>query len=93
MIWIFQKHTDPIETVQDPVILAPLTMILACLLSVKDSTQRISLSRAVRTWEIRKPVKESKQWCVREAKTRTSISSPRGNRYLLGPSCELSYRH
>ena len=48
MIW---KHTDPIEMVQHPVILAPLTMILACLLSVKDSKAHLFHPVCYEIWQ------------------------------------------
>ena len=52
--------SDHSETEQDPMVLAPPpppTKFSACLLSVENFSQRISLVREVRMWKQRKTVK------------------------------------
>ena len=61
MMGKFQNHTYPSETEQDPVFLAPPTIFLACLLSVKYLGQSISLIREMTMWESKgKQSKETK---------------------------------
>ena len=97
MIWIFQKHTDPIETLQDPVFLTLPAVFSACLLSVKDFSQQWEHGKA------RKTVKGDQMIMYSWSKDKNLYFLPKGSRYYSGsypilqtlkpsPGGQLNYR-